>query len=77
MAVQSISVPLPVFLPGNSRDWNEVRGKATITDDGRVIVELLDKEDTKRLIATTMDGVLMAVSFDYKETPAGPTRFDT
>ncbi len=56
---------LPVFLPGNNRNWTQVDGVARITDRGVLTVEL-SEENAKRLVNLAEKGILLQVSFDYK-----------
>jgi hypothetical protein len=43
-----IDIEIPVFLPGNNRDWTKVDGRARIIADGRILIAL-KPEDAVRL----------------------------
>lgn len=60
-----MQTPIPVFLPGNNRDWSEVAGVATISEDGEIVIKLHSKEAAQHLIKLSLDKVIYAVSFDY------------
>lgn len=57
---------LPVFLPGNNRDWREVPGRATITEDGEVNIRFSSPEDAKALARMAKNGILLQMVFDYR-----------
>lgn len=57
--------PLPVYLPGNKRLFEEVRGIAEISDDGRIIITLENEDKALELSKMFSDGILIAVGFDY------------
>lgn len=61
-----VAVELPVFLPGNNRDWTEVQGRAVISSKGEIIIKLVREEDTQRLIKQAQEGILWQLSLDYK-----------
>ena len=60
---------IPVFMPGNNRDWREIRGMARITAEGDISVRLKDRKDALELIRMWDEGILWQLSFDYKMTP--------
>lgn len=64
---EEVVMELPVFLPGNNRDWTQVAGRAHITSDGLIVVHL-KPEDTERLIKLARDGILYQCAFDYRMT---------
>lgn len=63
-----VEMTLPVFLPGNNRNWEEVAGQASIEADGRILIALQKDEDAKELIEMAKIGALYQLSFDYKMT---------
>ncbi len=58
-------IQLPVFLPGNNRNWEKIDGKARITAEGEVVVKL-QLEDAARLVEMAKKGILVQLAFDYK-----------
>lgn len=62
---------LPVFLPGNNRDFKEIQGLADINAEGQIVITLQHKEAGLELLKMRADGILFACAFDYlppKET---------
>lgn len=59
-------VPIPAFLPGMNRDWNEHQAVAYISDAGEIRIVLHDKSAGLALAKQALEGVLFQVSFDYK-----------
>ena len=59
-------VQLPVFLPGNDRDWTKHDGVATITDDGEIRVKLFDKRAAIDLGQMAKKNILLQLAFDYR-----------
>lgn len=57
---------LPVFLPGNNRDWTKVDGVLNLTDDGEMAIRLRDNAHVGDLLAMAEANVLLQVSFDYR-----------
>lgn len=57
---------LPVFLPGNDRDWREVKGSAHIDPEGKIVITLFNKEDAEALAEMSRNGILWQVGFDYR-----------
>lgn len=60
---------LPVFMPGNNRNWHRVDAKLTVTEDGRIEMQLLRDELHEELLRQWREGILMQVSFDYRTPP--------
>lgn len=60
-----IDIEIPVFLPGNNRDWTKVDGRARIIADGRILIAL-KPEDAVRLIEMARAGLLYQCAFDYR-----------
>lgn len=60
---------LPVYLPGNNRDWNEVPGLATISDNGEINIKLADKRMALNLAKMFQQGTLLQLAFDYQMSP--------
>lgn len=60
------TVQLPVFLPGNNRDWVMVDGVATITEEGEINVKLHDPEKAQQLVEMFKERILLQISFDYR-----------
>lgn len=56
---------LPVFLPGNNRDWQKVDGVATITDDGKIVVTV-EPHKAEMLVLMAKNDLLFQLSFDYR-----------
>lgn len=56
---------LPVFLPGNNRDWQKIDGSARITDAGEIIVTI-SEESTAKLVKMAENNILLQLSFDYR-----------
>lgn len=67
-----VRMRIPVFLPGNSRDWTEINGVATINEEGDVHVQL-QKEHAMALAEMAKNGQIIALSFDYLEEKATST----
>jgi hypothetical protein len=58
--------PIPVFLPGSSRDWEQVAGIATITDEGEINIKLHSKTMALELVENwTKDNKIVSCGFDY------------
>lgn len=64
--MDSIVIKLPAFLPGNNRNWDQVDGIATITEDGKINVRFQNPEDGKRLVEMARNNILFQISFDYR-----------
>lgn len=64
--MDTVKMELPVFLPGNHRDWTEFEGIATITEIGEIHIRLRDPEASKTLVEMAREGTLYQVSFDYR-----------
>lgn len=58
-------IQLPVFLPGNNRNWDQIDGTARITSEGEVVVQL-KPEDAVRLVEMGERGILVQLAFDYR-----------
>lgn len=56
---------IPVFLPGNQRDFLEINGVATISENGEINVTLQHPEHAMHLAAMANAGRIIALSFDY------------
>lgn len=56
---------IPVFLPGNNRDWDEIAGVMTVSDTGRIELQLKTPEHGMKIVEMMNAGKLIAVSFDY------------
>lgn len=56
---------IPVFLPGNQRDFTEIKGVATISETGEVSIILQRPEHAKGLADLAKEGRIIALSFDY------------
>ena len=56
---------IPVFLPGNHRDFTEINGVATISDKGEVHIQLHHPEHAMHLAQLFNEGCLISVAFDY------------
>lgn len=57
---------IPVFLPGNQRNFDEIRGVAEIDpNDGEIKVKLQHKEHAERLVEMARKGQIISLSFDY------------
>jgi len=63
------SIMIPVFLPGNSRDWDEVAGVATINEEGDIVVKLQRPEHGMKLVEEQQAGRLICLAFDYTPKP--------
>lgn len=63
--IKKVQMPLPVFLPGNDRDWKEIKGVAEISADGEIHIKLERKEAGLELFQMQQDGILFALGFDY------------
>lgn len=61
----SVIMRLPVFLPGNNRNWDKFEGKAEINEEGEIKITL-KPEDAVRLVDLATRGVLFQCSFDYR-----------
>ncbi len=59
------TIQLPVFLPGNNRNWKQVDGVARITSEGEVVVKL-NPENAESLVEMAKRGILVQLAFDYK-----------
>lgn len=68
---------LPVFLPGNNRDWQQVDGVATIDSEGEIHVKLLKPENAQLLVEMGEEGILMQLSFDYRMDAATVEKINT
>jgi hypothetical protein len=64
---------LPVFLPGNNRDFKEIQGLADINDEGQIIITLQHKSAGLELLKMRNDGILFACAFDYLDPTAKRT----
>ena len=62
---KKVQMPLPVFLPGNNRDFKEIQGVAEINDEGQIIITLQHKEAGLALFQMKQEGLLFACAFDY------------
>lgn len=58
-------IAVPVFLPGNERNWEEVRGIASVNETGEIVVKLQNPKHAMKLAEDHRKGKLIAVSFDY------------
>lgn len=63
----SVIMQLPVFLPGNNRNWDQIDGVLTITEDGTINIKL-DESGTARLVDAAKKDILIQCSFDYRMT---------
>ena len=57
---------LPVFLPGNNRNFEEVQGRAGITHDGKIIVTLQEERMANELVEMAKQNFLFQIAIDYK-----------
>jgi len=57
--------PIPVFLPGNNRNWEKVDGVCEIDEGGKIIITL-KPEAAGRMIALALNDILLQCSFDYR-----------
>ena len=57
---------IPVFLPGNNRNWTRVDGVMRIYPGGTMTVHLKDEEQARELARMAEEGILLQVSFDYR-----------
>jgi len=64
--VETLDTPMPVYLPGQSRDWHRYSGIAKISKTGDIVIKLMDKRAAVGLIDMALEKNLLAVSFDYK-----------
>ena len=62
---RSVQMPIPVFLPGNDRNFNEIQGVAEINPEGQIIITLQHKEAGLELFKMKQEGILFACAFDY------------
>jgi hypothetical protein len=60
-------MPLPVFLPGNNRDFQEIQGVAEINAEGQIVITLQHKDAGLALFKMKQEGILFACSFDYMD----------
>lgn len=65
-----IKAQLPVYLPGNDRDWTKVQGLATVTDEGEINIKLRDKNYAIDLANMFKKGILIQLAFDYQMNDA-------
>lgn len=64
--MSNVEMNLPVFLPGNNRDWSEVKAVARIDGSGEIHIRLMNPADGQRLVQMAADGILYQCSFDYR-----------
>ncbi len=57
---------LPVFLPGNNRNFETLQGRAGITHDGKIIVTLLKEEMADELVEMSKKNLLLQIAVDYR-----------
>lgn len=58
--------PIPVFLPGTNRDWEQVAGIATITEEGEINIKLHSKQMALDLVERwTNEDKIVGCSFAY------------
>lgn len=57
---------LPVYMPGNNRNWEQVDGVLTIKDDNTITLRLTKEEYAAELVEQARRNVLWQVSFDYR-----------
>lgn len=62
----SINKPIPVFLPGSHKEWDEVAGIARISEDGEINIKLHSKDMALDLVQNWVkNGKIMSISMDY------------
>lgn len=61
-----VTTNLPVFLPGNNRNFEEAQGRAGITHDGKIIVTLQDPAMADELVDMAKQNFLFQIGIDYK-----------
>lgn len=59
-------IELPIFLPGNNRDWTKADGLATITNDGEIHIRLRDPQAASMLVEMAQERIPLQVAFDYR-----------
>lgn len=57
---------LPVFMPGNNRNWEQVDGRLTVFESGPAELSLRNPVHHEALIDQARRGILLQVSFDYR-----------
>lgn len=60
-------IKLPVFLPNNNRNWDQVDGIATISEEGEVVIKL-KPEAAEQLLNLARNNILVQCSFDFRMT---------
>jgi hypothetical protein len=57
---------LPVFLPGNNRNFEQAQGRAGIDHDGRIIITLQKEEMADELVEMAKRNILFQIAVDYR-----------
>lgn len=61
-----VAMSLPVFLPGNNRNWEEVQGRAIINNDGQIIVDIQNPDHAGELVEMAKKELLFQIAIDYR-----------
>jgi hypothetical protein len=56
---------LPVFLPGNNRNWEQVDGLCWVSEEGQLVIQV-SPENAALLVDQAKRGILYQVSLDYR-----------
>jgi len=62
----TVIAELPAYLPGQNRDWIQVKARAKIFSDDHIEIKILDEMAAADLIAMAENNVLLQLSFDYR-----------
>lgn len=57
---------LPVYMPGNNRNWEQVDAVLTIADDNSISLKLKNDDYAEELVEQARQNILWQVSFDYR-----------
>jgi len=68
---------LPVFMPGNNRNWEQVDGRLSVSQDGAIVLNLHKEELQEELLRQWRDNILWQVSFDYRMASSTMEKINT